>query len=195
MSSTVKRTGKEPFHSNGIHIRSMLFDFWRWADSDLRSNATRGRIAEYIVAMDLKVAEGIRREWLSFDLTHLSGVSVEVKSAAYVQGWKQRRPSLISFGIRPTTAWNPDTAEFAPPPRRRQAAVYVFALQAEKDVAKMDPLNLAQWQFFVLSTSVLNVRAPNQKQITLGALRKLKPTEVSYGGIATAVVSEANRVA
>jgi len=34
---------------------------------------------------------------------------------------------------------------------------------------------------------------PNQKQISLGALRKLEPIEANFGGIGTAVVSEANR--
>jgi len=195
MSGIKRLTGSEPFHSDGAHTKATLLDFWRWADSDLRSNATRGRLAEFVVAMDLNAAEGVRREWVSFDLTHPNGVSVEVKSAAYVQGWKQRRPSVISFGIAPTRAWDPDTAEFAPPPPRRQAKVYVFALLGEKDASKLDPLDLSQWQFFVLSTSILNARTPKQKQITLGALRKLEPIEVSFGGISAAVVNEAKRAA
>ena len=154
MSEIARRTGSEEFHLDGVGTKSTLFDIWQWSCSDLRSNATRGRLAEYIVAMAIKAAAGDRREWVSFDLTHPNGTTVEVKSAAYVQSWKQRRPSLISFDIRSTTEWNPDTAEFAPPAAQRKAAVYVFALQGEKDAAKIDPLNLAQWQFLVLSTGV-----------------------------------------
>jgi len=113
-------------------------------------------------------------------------VKIEVKSAAYVQTWTQRRPSLITFDIRPTLGWDPDTATFGTA-RVRQADVYVFSLLWETDPDKLDPLDVAHWQFFVLATSVLNENCPAQKSITLGKLRALKPEEVVFGEIASAV--------
>ena len=40
----------------------------------------------------------------------------------------------------------------------------------------------------------LNERVPNQKQIALGVLRKIGPSEVTFGGINAAVISEEKRV-
>lgn len=192
MHSVKRFTGNEFFHSSGTGQDVSLLQFWQWMGSDLLSNATRGRLAEYLVACDLGVAGGVRREWLAHDLTTTDGTKVEVKSAAYVQGWNQRRPSLISFDIRPTLGWNPDTALFGDS-KRRQSDVYVFCLLHEQDATKVDPMDVAQWRFFVLATTVLNLRCPTQKTIGLKSLQALQPEEVHFGGIAPAVIRVAHR--
>lgn len=188
MGTPKRLSGNETFHANGKDLKLPLLKFWQWVGSDLRSNAMRGRLAEYLVARDLGLGGGVRREWLAHDLTAKDGTRVEVKSAAYVQSWTQRRPSLISFDIRPTLGWDPDTAKFGDT-RCRQSDVYVFSLLHEKDEAKMDPLNVAHWQFFVLATQVLNEHCSSQKTITLRKLQALKPEEVTFGNIAAAVRS------
>jgi hypothetical protein len=185
-------SGNELFYADGNMLDVSLLHFWQWSASDLRSNATRGRLAEYLVACALGVASGVRREWVSHDLTTADGTKIEVKSAAYVQTWKQRRPSPISFDIRPTLAWDPDTATFADA-RRRQADVYVFSLLHEKDPSKLNPLNVGHWTFFVLSTRVLNKKCPAQKQISLNKLRALCPEEVRFEDIAAAVKRAASK--
>jgi hypothetical protein len=54
------------------------------------SNATRGVLAEYIVGLALRCIDGrARAEWDASDLRTQEGDSVESKSAAYVQTWKQ----------------------------------------------------------------------------------------------------------
>ena len=179
--------GSEKFHADGKELSTSLLAFWQWVASDLRSNATRGRLAEYLVAQALGLADGARREWLAHDLTAADGTKIEVKSAAYVQAWAQRRPSLISFDIRPTLGWDPDTAKFGDA-RRRQSDVYVFSLLHEQDENKLDPLNVSHWRFFVLATRVLDQTCPLQKTINLQKLRALHPEEVGFGGIGAAVV-------
>ena len=111
---------------------------------------------------------------------------MEVKSAAYVQSWAQRRPSKISYGIAPTLGWDPDTGESGSR-RVRQADVYVFCLLGKKEQPDPDPLNVADWTFYVLPTSVLNRRVGDQKNLTLPSLLRLKPDEVGFGDIAEAV--------
>jgi len=181
-----RRSGNEHFHADGTALSNTLLEFWQWVDSDLVSNAIRGRLAEYLIAKDLGIADGIRSEWIAYDLTSKNGTKVEVKSAAYVQTWEQRRPSLISFDIRPTLGWDPDTAKFGVA-RRRQADVYVFALLSEKDESKLDPMNVSHWRFFVLPTRVLDSSYPDQKSIGLQKLLTLQPDEVKFGAIAAAV--------
>ena len=93
MSNKEPKTGSESFHDDGRALGVSLLQFWQWSASDLLSNATRGRLAEYLVARDLGVADGIRSEWIAHDLTSKIGTKIEVKSAAYVQTWIQRRAS------------------------------------------------------------------------------------------------------
>lgn len=181
-----RRTGDEHFHTDGVTLNVTLLEFWQWVDSDLVSNTVRGRLAEYLVAHDLGIADGIRSEWIAYDLTSKNGTKVEVKSAAYVQTWAQRRPSQIYFDIRPTLGWDPDTAKFGDV-QKRQAEVYVFALLSEKDESKLDSMNVSHWRFFVLPTGVLDGVCPYQKKIGLKRLLTLKPEEVSFGAISAAV--------
>ena len=86
-----RKTGEEKFRVGGTEFGTSLLDFWRWSASDLVSNATRGVLAEYIVATALGLADGVRREWDAFDLLTKDGVRVEVKSAAYLQSWGHDR--------------------------------------------------------------------------------------------------------
>src|SRR5262245_3216737 len=58
-----RKTGTEEFHRNGTPVGTNLLQFWCWCNSDLLSNAARGKLAEYLVALDLGVADGVRTEW------------------------------------------------------------------------------------------------------------------------------------
>jgi len=53
--------------------------------------------------------------------------------------------------------------------------VYVFALLAHKEKETVDPLDVDQWQFFVLSTSVLDHEFGNQTMVGISTLAKLAP--------------------
>jgi hypothetical protein len=161
-------------------IGADLFGFWRWAYSDLVSNATRGVLAEYIVGLALRCVDGCARaEWDACDLRTPQGNSVEVKSAAYLQTWHQQKLSKISFDITPTNGWDAATNTISAE-RKRQADVYVFCLLKHMDKATVCPLNLDQWEFYVLSTNRLNNLVGEQKTITLASLLKLNPSTVSF---------------
>ena len=179
--------GDESFRLSGGHTEFTILDFWRWSLSDLVSNATRGRLAEFIVAQALNVdTSGVRDEWAAYDLLTSSGIKVEVKSAAYLQSWAQRRHSNILFSVRPARAWDPTTNLQADVPSR-SADVYVFALLAHVEKATLDPLDLHQWEFYVLPTRVLDARARSQHSITLASLRRLEAGPVSFGELHAAV--------
>ena len=72
---------------------------------------------------------------------------------------------------------------------QRQADIYVFCVLAHKEPETLDPLNLDQWEFYILPTSVLNEKCSTQKTIGLARLLTLGPTAVKYDGIADAVVN------
>jgi hypothetical protein len=136
----------------------MLLDFWRWSAYDLVSNATRGVLAEYSVATALGIADGVRSEWNSFDLLTKDGIKIKVKSAAYLQSWGHEERSKIIFGIRPTRLWS-STDGTTEAEAKRQANVYVFCLFKHDDKDSLDPLDLDQWEFYLLRASVLDERS------------------------------------
>ena len=167
------KSGEEVFLYNGKNIGANLLDFWKWSISDLVSNATRGALAEFIVAKALDIDTAIPRdEWQAYDLETASGIKVEVKSSAYLQSWYQKDFSKISFSIRKSKAWNPETNKQAGE-QKRQADVYVFALLDHKHQATLDPLKLEQWSFYVVPTRDLDNYERNKTSITLKSLEKM----------------------
>jgi hypothetical protein len=182
------KTGNEVFEFNGQPLQLSLIDFWRWSASDLVSNAARGILAEYIVASALGLAGTgkIRSEWDAYDLLTADGIKIEVKSAAYLQSWYHKKLSAISFGIRPTSAWDDATNERSSE-LKRQSDVYVFCVLHHQDKATLDPLNLDQWTFYILPSAILEEKYPVQKSIGLKSLLKLKPYIAKYDNIADCI--------
>jgi len=178
-----RKTGDEKFYRNGNPLDLSLLSFWRWSASDLVSNATRGILAEYIVVNGLGLADGVRAEWDAFDLLTKDGLKIEVKSAAYLQSWHHKKLSVITFGIRPTRLWNATTNELATE-LKRQAGIYVFCVLSHKEKDSLDPLNLDQWEFYILRASVLDKKFLTQKTIGLASLLKLNPCIAKYEEIA-----------
>ncbi|MDE2756857.1 MAG: hypothetical protein OXI92_09980 [Acidobacteriota bacterium] len=169
--TVIRRTGTEPFIGTE-HLR--LKHFWEWSASDLVSNATRGILAEFLVAAAIGQSDGVRSEWDAYDLQTASGLKLEVKSSAYLQSWYQRVFSKITFSIRPTRAWNAQTNQYDSE-AQRQADVYVFALLHHKEQDTVNALDLSQWTFYVVSRQRLECARPNRKSIALGQLLKIGP--------------------
>src|SRR5215210_1450365 len=122
-----RKTGDEQFYRTGCLLNLSLLSFWQWSASDLVSNATRGILAEYIVANALGLADGVRAQWDAFDLLTKDGIKIEVKSASYLQSWYHKKLSAITFGIRPTRLWTASANEVAKE-LKRQADIYVFCV-------------------------------------------------------------------
>ncbi|MCU1332266.1 MAG: hypothetical protein JWM08_1258 [Candidatus Angelobacter sp.] len=184
----MRKTGDEHFLSSTNPLDITMLHFWQWSASDLVSNTARGLLAEFIVASALGLTSELREEWRSFDLLTASGRKIEVKSCAYLQAWGQRKLSKIVFSIRPTRAWDVDTGALAAE-IKRQAHVYVFALLTQKDKAALDPLNLDQWEFYVVPTALLDARSGNS--INLKSLQQICPVAVSYTDLRNAVEGRA----
>jgi hypothetical protein len=168
-----RKSGQERFRVNGTDAGVDLVTFWQWSASDLVDNTMRGVLAEFIVAKALDlVGDRPRESWAQFDLQTRDGVKVEVKSAAYLQSWAQKRLSRIEFSYRATRGFDADTNKTEDVPLRH-ADVYVFALLRHKDKGSIDPTNLDQWQFFVAATNAIAQRERSQHSIGLTALTTL----------------------
>ena len=181
-----RKTGDEVFSLGQTPMDFNLGSFWQWSGSDLLGNALRGRLAEFIVGKAIGSDSAVREEWGSYDLVSPTGTKVEVKSSSYLQSWAQKQHSSISFGIKPTLGWSAELNEYEDT-KRRQADVYVFCVFKHKSKLSADPMNLDQWDFYVLPTPTLEDNLRNQKQIGLKALLSLKPEHATFEELASAV--------
>ncbi|HPJ21953.1 MAG TPA: hypothetical protein PLP30_11375 [Clostridia bacterium] len=168
------KTGNECITANGFETGYKLIDFWKWSISDIVENATRERFAEFIVGTAVGISpDQLRVEWDAWDITTDSGIKIEVKSSAYIQSWGQRKFSKISFSIKPTTNSDSDTTP------KRHADLYVFCHLKHTDQETMNPLEMDQWDFYVLPTCKLDYFSKNQLTISLNSLRELA-SQVNY---------------
>ncbi len=184
-----RKTGEEPFRDGEREFDLRLVDYWRWSASDLVSNAQRGTLAEFLVAHALGVDGGVRTEWDAVDLRTRSGAKIEVKASGYVQSWDQPKYSSISFGIAPKQAWDAGSNTSSDTPVR-SADAYVFAVHAHREQESINPLDLSQWEFHVLSTARIQQECGDQKTLSLGALERLSSGSVPFEDLEKAIESE-----
>ena len=172
--------GNEHFRGRGVNKSLRLLDYWRWSGSVLLDNTTRGILAEFLIATALGLNKEPRREWAGFDFRMESGITIEVKSSAYVHSWspEDSKPSVINFGIAPRRSfWDAKTGEYKEG-FKRWADIYVFCVFTGEE--PLHPLDTSKWDFYVLPTEVLDREVPVQKSIRLNSLKKLKPCECQY---------------
>lgn len=160
-------------------MNANIQDFWKRWFSNLLTNNLRGILAEYLVASSLWVTQQPRVEWDAYDVISPEWITIEVKSSAYVQWWEQKKPSKISFSIRETRLYNEESQQ-RDLLLKRQSDVYVFCLLAHQDKETINPLNLDQWDIYVLPTAVLNEQCTTQKTISLNKLIALWAIKTSY---------------
>lgn len=188
-----RKKGDERFCSKGKPLDFNLLGFWRWSASDLVSNAMCGILAEYIVANALGIADGLRTEWDAFDLLTKDGIKIEVKSAAYLQSWYHKELSKITFSIRQTRLLDANTNELSTE-LKRQADIYVFCILHHQEKHSINPLNLDQWTFYILRSSVLDEKLLIQKTLRLAGLLKLNPHTAKYEELAGYIERISNEI-
>jgi hypothetical protein len=179
--ATIK-SGQERLIFNEKQLEFSLLDFWQWSASDILSNATRSRFAEFIIATAVDIDKTqLRDEWSAYDLITSGGIKLEIKSAAYIQSWFQRNLSKISFSTKSALYWDSLTNKQAEI-KKRHADVYVFCLLHHENKQTINPLNLNHWEFYVLATQELNDYKRSQHSITLKSLQQLTQP-ISYDNL------------
>ena len=166
-------------------IAASVGDFWQFALGDLRMNNARGHLAEFLVARSLGM--NVQRvEWAEYDLLY-GDTTIEVKSSAYLQAWEQQKLSKISFtglkGKRPLRGGGYDDSS----PQTFNADVYVFCVQTATTHEHYDPLDVGQWDFYVVPRGRLVERG--YASIALSELQKLT-TRIAASDLQEVIVRE-----
>ena len=188
------KSGCERFVLANHPLDFNLLSFWKWAASDLVDNTWRGVLAEYLVTKALGIKDdGIRDSWGPVDLVSPTGITIQVKSAAFLQAWYQKEFSRIIFSIKPRRVFDSTTNSLSETPVR-VGQVWVFALLSHKDKLTLDPMDLAQWKFFVVSKDFLDGYRRSQESITLESLLNLGIEPVGFLELAERVEHCANEL-
>lgn len=169
--------GSEPIRGAGS---ATVLDFWRFAMSELRMNNVRGYFGEFLVARAVGAALP-RTEWDPFDVLATDGTRIEVKTSGYLQVWGNGEPSKIQFkGLLSRVG---DGIHYTEVPAHN-ADVYVFCVQTAQTVAAYDPLDVDQWDFYVLTRK--QIEQYGYKSISLRPIQQ-RTTVVKFDSLATAI--------
>ena len=148
----------------------------------------RGILAEFLVLNALGFTSQVMNDIDEVDATLPSGLKLEVKSSAYLQRWKQSKPSVIRFSIEKKRRFDYELNDWVPEPPRRHSDIYCFALYRATDKTLADPVNLDDWCFYCVPTSAIDKQKPDGKTIGLSEIiRVFAPTECGYRNLADEV--------
>lgn len=160
---------------------STVSDYWKWAHTNIMDNAERGVFAEYLVSKAVKSKSVVRENWAKYDVVSEEGITIEVKTSAYLQTWGQNDLSSVRFGVAKTQGYDIETNSYEQE-KKRQAQVYVFCLYAEKEQDNINVLDMAQWEFYVLKAQAINesIKYKDYKSLGLNAIVELGAKKCSY---------------
>jgi len=120
----------------------------------------------------------VREEWAEHDFStgiQLDDnksyvVNIEVKSSSYIQTWEQNGFSKIIFSIKKKGVTSIKSKKQV---LKRPSDIYVFCLLNHKDKETINPLNMDQWLFYVISTKIIDELFNDRKSISLETLKKI----------------------
>lgn len=174
--------GTEKFEFDGKELGFDFKDFWQFHFSNIYD--LQDKIAEFIVAKALGINEAQNVEyWTLWDISY-RGKRIEVKETSYYHSFNAegKVSNIRTFSIaKANGAYDAQVSgntDFC-----RQNDVYVFCLNKGDTKASAYPLNLDNWDFFVVPTSFLNENCENQKTISLNRIKSFGFKALTYGEI------------
>ena len=150
--------GNEKFLFKNENLDFDFSDFWRFQYSNIYS--LHGEIAEFIVARALEVTEAQNSAyWTLWDITYRN-VKIEVKATAYYHLWNDEAKisKQRTFGIT------------------KANGAYDSGVCGNNDFCRETketsyPLNLNNWEFYIVPTSFINDHCQDNKTISLGRIK------------------------
>ena len=178
-------SGSEQFMQGGKFIDLTIRDYWSFQFSNIWD--AQEEIAEFIVAKALGLkAPHNKNGWTLWDINY-RGKRIEIKETGYFHSWRTdgKVSKQRSFGITKAFTKYKDNATT----HERQNDVYVFCLNTGETKEESNPLNLDNWEFYVVPTSTINRLCGDNKHISLGRLRTItgKPNGVPYTELKAAI--------
>lgn len=171
-------TGNETFDFNNESAGFNMLDFWQFEFSNIYD--MQDEISEFIVAKALGIDVPYNKElWTLYDI-YYKKMRIEVKETSYYHPWnvegkvsKQR-----TFGITMANSSYEDKEH--PNKYERQNDIYVFCVVNGETRENANPLNLNNWDFYVIPTYVINEKCKKNKTISLNRIHSLGYKPIQY---------------
>ena len=165
-------TGKEAFVFEGETVGFDFLDFWRFHYSNIYG--LQDMIAEFIVSKALGFNEAQNDQyWTLWDVSYRNK-RIEVKETSYYHSFN--REGKVSkqrvFGIAKANG-SYDHAKSGNSEVCRQNDVYVFCLNTGDTREASNPLDLDNWEFYIVPTAIINEKCGSNKTISLGRIKSL----------------------
>ncbi len=178
-------TGDELFRNADMPLDFNLLDFWGWYASDLLNHSVRGAIAEFVVGKALGTGNP-KAGWSSCDIKYRSK-RIEVKSCASLGAKSGKPTSRIVFNVKKQLCCKPEDIEEGYCSEAdlwktscRHSDIYIFCHFKEQDASIANPLQLEQWEFFILPTKVLDDSIGDKQTIRIPQILELGGMRCSW---------------
>ena len=162
--------GTEKFTFNQQDLPFDVTEFWKFHYSNIYNQ--HDKIAEFIVSRALGITEPHNDlYWTLWDISYRDK-RIEVKETSYFHSFNEdgvvskQRVFSIAKAHGDYDAEISGNKDFC-----RQNDVYVFCLNTGDTKASSNPLNLNNWEFYIVPTAFLNQHCGEQKTISLGRIR------------------------
>ena len=175
-------TGKEAFVFENEALGFNFLDFWKFHYSNIYS--LHGEIAEFVVARALGITKAQNAAyWTLWDITYRN-IRIEVKATAYYHLWNSdgKVSKQRTFGITKAKGTY-DSAISGNSDFCRQNDIYVFCLNIGNTKEESNPLDLNNWEFYIIPTTIINEKCGNNKTISLGKIKSLGFSAKRYNQI------------
>lgn len=164
-------TGNEKFIVDGKDLEFGILDLWKYKYSNIFN--MQEVIAEFIVEKALGLTKSQNTDyWTLFDILYRN-YRIEVKETGYYHSWNEdgKISQVRNFGIsKANSSYEEQETENK---FERQNDIYVFCLNTGTTKETSNPMNLNNWEFYIVPTSIINEECGNNKHISLGKVRKL----------------------
>jgi hypothetical protein len=175
-------TGYEKFVFDNKSLDFDMIDYWKFHYSNIYD--LQDTIAEFIVARALDIDKAQNDQyWTLWDITYRNK-RIEVKETSYYHSFNTdgQVSNHRNFSIRKANggydAENSGNNEFC-----RQNDIYVFCLNIGNTKETSYPLDLNNWEFYIVPTYVINEQCGDNKSISLGRIKSLGFEALKYNQI------------
>lgn len=169
--------GKEKFVSQNKELEFGMLEFWCSKFSNIYN--IQEYIAEFLVEQALGIEKSHNTEyWTLFDILY-KDYRIEIKETGYYHPWNEngKISEMRRFGITKANSKYEDKESNNI--YERQNDIYVFCLNIGKTKETSNPLNIDNWEFYIVPTKTINEVCKNNKSIGLNKVQKIA-TKVNY---------------
>ena len=163
--------GNERFILNNKELEFGILDLWQSKYANIYN--MQDVIAEFLVEKALVIDKAQNTDyWTLWDILY-RGYRIEVKETGYYHPWNENGKISFQrkFGI--TKANSNYESEETENKYERQNDIYVFCLNTGDTRETSNPMNVNNWEFYIVRTAVINQECGNNKHISLGRVRKI----------------------